>query len=71
MKAINLATVGGLVVAAGLLLGLTTPTVHSDQTENHCFSCHTNPRKLIKITREIAHTNHNKPGASIKTKGEG
>jgi hypothetical protein len=39
--------------------------------ENHCFTCHTSARKLIKITREIAASNKDKPGASPETKGEG
>jgi len=39
--------------------------------ENYCFTCHTSARKLIKITREIATSNKNRPGASPETKGEG
>lgn len=43
----------------------------SAQQENHCFTCHTNAQKLIKITREIAKNNKGKPGASTETEGEG
>jgi len=39
--------------------------------ENYCFTCHTNPRKLIEITRELAKSNMDKPGASAETEGEG
>jgi hypothetical protein len=37
---------------------------------NQCFSCHTNPRKLIQITREIE-ASRPKPAASAETEGEG
>ena len=47
------------------------PAVRSAQKENHCFTCHTNPGKLISITREIAKTDKSKPGGSPETKGEG
>jgi hypothetical protein len=40
-------------------------------SENHCFTCHTNPRKLIQITREIAKTNKGKPAKSSEIAGEG
>jgi hypothetical protein len=40
-------------------------------SENHCFTCHTNPRKLIQITREIAKANKDKPAKSSKIAGEG
>ncbi|MGD2099994.1 MAG: hypothetical protein PVG35_20660 [Desulfobacterales bacterium] len=40
-------------------------------SENHCFTCHTNPRKLIQITREIAQAQKDKPGKSSKIEGEG
>ncbi|MCF8078129.1 MAG: hypothetical protein K9K88_02500 [Desulfobacterales bacterium] len=71
MKAVKLAVVGGLAVSVCLLFWAGTPAVRSAQQENHCFSCHTNPRKLIEITREIARANQDKPGASIQTEGEG
>lgn len=43
----------------------------SAEGENHCFTCHTSARKLIKITREIAEANKGKPGGSAETEGEG
>ncbi|MCG6918429.1 MAG: hypothetical protein LJE89_12910 [Deltaproteobacteria bacterium] len=39
--------------------------------ENHCFTCHTNPRKLIQITREIAQARKGEPGKSAAIEGEG
>jgi nitrate/TMAO reductase-like tetraheme cytochrome c subunit len=39
--------------------------------ENYCFSCHTNARKLIEITRELKQEKKGKPGASTETVGEG
>lgn len=71
MKAVKLAIVGGLIVSICLFFLLDPPAVRSAQQENHCFSCHTNPRKLIEITREIARADQDKPGASIETEGEG
>lgn len=44
---------------------------NSEVSENHCFTCHTNPRKLIEITRELAKSVQDKPGASVETEGEG
>ena len=43
----------------------------SADQENHCFTCHTNARKLIEITREITKSQKGIPGASAETKGEG
>ena len=71
MKAAKLTVVGVLMVFVCLLFLAQTPAVRSAEQENHCFSCHTNPRKLIEITREIARANQDKPGASIETEGEG
>ena len=53
-----------------LLLSGNRPAWSAEQ-ENHCFSCHTNARKLIKITREIEKANKDKPGASTQSEGEG
>jgi hypothetical protein len=39
--------------------------------ENHCFTCHTNPRKLIQITREIAQAHKGEPAKSAAIEGEG
>lgn len=71
MKAVRFAVTGGLIVSVCILFLAGTPPILSAQQENHCFSCHTNPRKLIQITREIARANQDKPGASIQTEGEG
>jgi hypothetical protein len=40
-------------------------------SENHCFTCHTNPRKLIQITREIAEARKGEPAKSAAIEGEG
>lgn len=39
--------------------------------ENHCFTCHTNPRKLIQITREIAQARKGEAVKSAAIEGEG
>lgn len=41
---------------------------HSAEEENNCVACHTNPRKLIQITREIA---KRKPPVESASKGPG
>jgi len=43
----------------------------SDQEVNQCFSCHTNARKLIQITREIAKAAKDEPKAEVTSEGEG
>ena len=63
--------VSGPVIAVCLLFFSQPIVVQADENENHCFTCHTNPRKLIEITREISKLATNKPGASKETKGEG
>lgn len=70
MKTIKSIAIGGVVVVCLLFLS-GTPAIRSGQNENHCFTCHTNPRKLIEITREISRRDTQKPGASKETKGEG
>jgi len=40
-------------------------------SENHCFTCHTNPRKLIQITREIAKARKGEAAKSAAIEGEG
>jgi hypothetical protein len=67
-----------LVLMAGIILALffsiivsANLSVSAAASENHCFTCHTNPRKLIQITREIAKANKGKPAKSSKTEGEG
>lgn len=59
------------VFAVFLLPFSASKAANTTKEENHCFTCHTSARKLIKITREIAKSNKNKPGASPETKGEG
>lgn len=71
MKAIKVVICLGLVFAVSLLLFYSSPGARSAEKENYCFTCHTNPRKLIKITREIAKVNIGKPGGSAETEGEG
>ena len=61
----------GLVFAVSLFLPYGSPAAESGEKENYCFSCHTSARKLIKITREIARADKEKPGASVATEGEG
>jgi hypothetical protein len=59
-------------VFAVLLLPLSAvKAANTTKGENHCFTCHTSARNLIKITREIAKSNKSKPVASPETKGEG
>jgi hypothetical protein len=71
MKAVKCALVGGWVGAVCLFFWAQAPAVLFAQNENHCFTCHTNPRRLIEITREIAQVDPKKPGASAETRGEG
>jgi hypothetical protein len=39
--------------------------------ENQCFACHTNPGKLIEITRILAKDPDYQPSKSALIKGEG
>jgi hypothetical protein len=71
MRAIRFLISVGLVFAVYLFLPYDSPAAESAGKENHCFTCHTNARKLIKITREIARADKGKPGASVATEGEG
>jgi len=59
------------VLGVSFLLLQNGQEARSADQENHCFSCHTNARKLIEITREITKSQKGKPGASKETKGEG
>jgi hypothetical protein len=61
----------GLMIVVGLLFGIQPQAGQSATQENHCFTCHTNPRKLVEITRAISRSKADKPGASAETKGEG
>ncbi|WP_300460143.1 hypothetical protein [Desulfobacula sp.] len=71
MSAIKIKTCLGVILAGVLFLPYNSPGVHASDTQNFCFTCHTNARKLIKITREISRINKGKPGGSIETSGEG
>lgn len=71
MKSTKFATLLKLSMAACVICFIKALPVFAAQQENYCFTCHTNPRKLIEITREIARTNPKKPGTSSETKGEG
>ncbi|BBO78226.1 hypothetical protein DSCW_56430 [Desulfosarcina widdelii] len=71
MKRIQFFRASGSVIAVCLLFFSQPIVVQAAEGENHCFSCHTNPRKLIQITRELSKLAKNKPGASKETKGEG
>lgn len=71
MNIIKCVLLGRLVLAVSLLFSLAPLAAWSAETENHCFSCHTNPRKLSEITRKIAKVDQHKPGGSIETTGEG
>ncbi|MDY0221933.1 MAG: hypothetical protein RBR67_12420 [Desulfobacterium sp.] len=71
MRSIKIKICLWLVLVGLPLLFYSTPRVQASNTENQCFSCHTNARELIKITREISKSNKDKPGGSAETKGEG
>ncbi len=60
MKIIKFAVSVGLVFAVSLLLPFGSQEAWSAEKENYCFTCHTNARKLIQITREIAEANKGK-----------
>lgn len=70
MKAMNL-TAGVALALFVLLCFAGVFSAPAEAQENHCFTCHTNARELIKITREISELNKDKPGASAETSGEG
>ena len=69
MKLVHLTI--GVFLALGFSLILGNRTASSAEGENHCFTCHTNARKLIQITREIAEAEKDKPKKSSEVKGEG
>jgi hypothetical protein len=71
MRTLKYLLVGGFVLAFSLLLGNSGPGARSADEENHCFTCHTNARKLIKITREIAAAKKDQPKAEVASEGEG
>jgi len=71
MKPLKFAMIIVLALTVSLFLFYGNQTARSADKENHCFTCHTNARKLIKITREIAKANKGKPAASAESEGEG
>jgi hypothetical protein len=70
MKRVGL--VMSIVVVFGFLLlfAYENRTAGSAEGENYCFTCHTNARKLIQITREIE-KQKGKSKASSEIEGEG
>ena len=72
MKSIRfvLATFIACAVSLVLFYG-NQEAAQSAEEENHCFTCHTNAQKLVKITREIAEANKGKKVASSESEGEG
>lgn len=72
MKPVRFTIVTLLACAVSLvLLYGNQETAQSAKEENHCFTCHTNAKNLIKITREIAQANKGKKTASSESEGEG
>ena len=71
MKPVKFTVIIALALTISLILFYGGQVARSADSENHCFTCHTNARKLIKITREIAKTNKDQPGSSVETEGEG
>ena len=71
MKPVKFSIISAIVLTVCLILFYDGQTGRSAGAENYCFTCHTNARKLIKITREIAKANKGKPGGSVETEGEG
>lgn len=53
-----------LLIAGFMCIGLSVPDMYASQ----CVDCHTSPKKLIQITREIAKT---RPAKTNKSKGPG
>ncbi len=47
------------------------PAGWSDEGQSQCIACHTSPRKLIQITREIAKDPTRQAVVSLETVGEG
>lgn len=71
MKRIKFAMHLSMALAICLIFFGIGGEVRSADDENHCFTCHTNAGKLIKITRAIQKANKGKPKGSAETKGEG
>jgi len=60
----------GFFIVLLVLFG-SSSTARLAEKENHCFTCHTNSKKLIAITREIAEAKKDQPKAAVKSEGEG
>lgn len=60
-----------MALAVFLLLFCGGRTALPREQANHCLACHTNARKLIEITREIAKAGKDEPEASAETAGHG
>jgi pyridoxal biosynthesis lyase PdxS len=59
------------VFVGSFLLFFGNQPVQAAESESQCVICHTSPKKLIKITREIAKSNEGKSATESKSKGEG
>jgi hypothetical protein len=71
MKIFQMFAYGAIALMVCLVFSPNDRMARSADEENHCFTCHTNAGKLIKITREIAKADKDKPGGSAETEGEG
>lgn len=71
MKWIKRTLPAGLLFAVCLFLLSSGTVTWSAEQENHCFTCHTNARKLIQITREIEKSKEGEPKATVESEGEG
>lgn len=70
MKPLRIAVLSVLALVVSLYF-LADSWSQATTGENHCFTCHTNPRKLIQITREIAQARKGEPAKSAAIEGEG
>ena len=71
MKTIQFAVSLVLALGVSFILFPGNWAARCAEKENHCFTCHTNARSLIQITREIAKREKGKPRATVKSEGEG
>ena len=61
MKVIKFAVSMVLIFAVSFFLSFDSQKAWSAEDENHCFTCHTSAKELIRITREIAKANKSAP----------
>ena len=59
----------GLVIAFCLVFIPGNPFISQAYEDSQCLKCHTNAKKLIEITREIAETRPAIKSAEIEGKG--